>query len=414
MNRLRTISTRRLVAVLAGVVVLIAGAGIAQAALGGDDRVPPRAPLSLAIHDALTAPKVDGVSARIEFTNRLLPSGAMPSGGHAGPTPLLAGASGRLWLADDGRFRLELQSDGGDAQVTSDGSALTLYDARSDRAFRIALPEREAGAEREDDHAPPTLEQVRRGLAQLARVWDVAGPDPVNVAGRPSYSVRIAPRDDGGLLGAATLAWDAANGVPLRAAVYAEGEPDPVLELEATDVSYGAIDADDLDVDLPAGTEVTDLSPAAGPAGAHGALGRDGAHGAAGAGAVRGVEAVQARLPFRLAAPETLAGLPRRSVWLAAPHGRPAAIATYGEGLGGIVVVQFAVDEEDARNPLLRGGGGGDHGLNLPRINIDGATGSELATALGTVVTFERDGVAHVVAGSIPPQAAETAARELR
>lgn len=413
MNRLRTISTRRLIAVLAGLVVLIASAGIAQAALRGDDRVPPRMPLSLAVHDALSAPKVDGVSARIEFTNRVIPGGAMPSGGHRGPTPLLAGASGRLWLAHDGRFRLELQSDGGDAQVTSDGRALTVYDSGSDSAYRIALPQEDAAASRErDDHAgPPTLEQVRRGLAQLARAWDVAGPEPVNVAGRPSYSVRIAPKDDGGLLGAATLAWDAANGVPLRAAVYAEGETDPVLELEATDVSYGAIDAGDLSAELPEGTAVTDLSPATG--GAHGAPGRDG-HAADGAGAVRGVEAVQARLPFRLAAPATLAGLPRRSVWLAEPHGRPAAIATYGEGLGAIVVAQFAVDEEGARNPLLGGAGGGDHGLQLPRINIDGATGSELATALGTVVTFERDGVAHVVAGSIPPQAAETAARELR
>jgi hypothetical protein len=412
MNRLRTISTRRLIAVLAGLVVLIAGAGIAQAALGGDDRVPPRAPLSLALHDALSAPEVDGVSARIEFTNRVIPGGAMPSGGHRGPTPLLAGASGRLWLAHDGRFRLELQADGGDAQVTSDGKTLTVYDSGSDSAYRIALPQEDAAAPRErDDHAgPPTLEQVRRGLAQLARAWDVAGPEPVNVAGRPSYSVRIAPKDDGGLLGAATLAWDAANGVPLRAAVYAEGEAEPVLELEATDVSYGAIDADDLTAELPAGTAVTDLSPATGEA--HGSGGKaDGAS----AGVVRGVDAVQARLPFRLAAPETLAGLPRRSVWLAQPHGRPAAIATYGEGLGGIVVAQFAVDEEEgARNPLLGGAGGGDHGLNLPRINIDGATGSELATALGTVVTFERDGVAHVVAGSIPPQAAETAARELR
>ena len=60
-------------------------------------------------------------------------------------------------------------------------------------------------------------------------------------AGQPSYTVRIAPKDDGGLLGAAELAWDAARGVPLRAAVYAQGTQDPVLELEATDIAYGPI-----------------------------------------------------------------------------------------------------------------------------------------------------------------------------
>ena len=52
--------------------------------------------------------------------------------------------------------------------------------------------------------------------------------------------------------------------------------------------------------------------------------------------------------------------------------------------------------------------------LRLPQININGATGTELATALGTVVTFERNGISYTVAGSVPPQAAEQAARELQ
>jgi hypothetical protein len=47
-------------------------------------------------------------------------------------------------------------------------------------------------------------------------------------------------------------------------------------------------------------------------------------------------------------------------------------------------------------------------------VNIDGATGSELATALGTVVTFQSGGVQYVVAGSVPPVAAENAARGLK
>lgn len=418
MNRLRTISTRKLTAVIAGLVVLIAGAGIAQAALGGSNDVPPRTSLAFAVREALAAPKVAGLSARIEFSNRLIPSGSMPAGA---ASPLLSGARGRLWWAEDGRFRLELQSDGGDAQIVSDGDTLTIFDARANSVYRVALPaESDAAAAQRREHrdgTPPSLESVRRGLARLAQAWDVSGPDPVNVAGRPSYSVRIAPKDDGGLLGAATLAWDAANGVPLRAAVYADGQDDPVLELSATDVSYGTIDSGDLDASAPGDARVVDLTPqldgvhdgrggSSGPA----ATTRDGR-------AIRGVAAVQAALPFRLAAPATLAGLPRKSVWLARPGDEPAAVVTYGAGFGGIVVVQSA-----GGGDLLGAAGGGDssggHGgsaaLQLPRINIDGATGSELATALGTVVTFQRGGVSHVVAGSVGPQAAETAARELR
>lgn len=415
MNRFRTISTRRLTALIAGLIALVAGAGIAQAAIGGSDDVPPRTSLAFAVREALTAPRVEGVSARIEFENRLIPSGSMGSGVGS---PLLSGARGRLWWADDGRFRLELQSGSDDAQVVSDGETVTIFDATGNTAFRFALPEQEGEKDDDADARVPSLEQVRRALAQLAQTWDVTGPKPVNVADRPSYSVRIAPRDDGGLLGAATLAWDAANGVPLRAAVYAEGEAEPVLELAATDVSYGSIDASDLAADPPADARVVDLTPqlegAHGAPGDHGAPGAPGAVGGAGR-AIRGVDAVQAELPFRLAAPETLAGLPRTSVWLARPGGEPAAIATYGEGLGGIVVVQSA-GEHDPLGGIGGSGGGSSRGggLDLPQVNIDGATGSELATALGTVVTFQRDGVSHVVAGSIGPQAAETAARELR
>ena len=53
-------------------------------------------------------------------------------------------------------------------------------------------------------------------------------------------------------------------------------------------------------------------------------------------------------------------------------------------------------------------------GLRLPQINIDGVTGTELATALGTVLTFDRGGVSYIVIGSVPPAAAENAARGLK
>jgi hypothetical protein len=421
MRRLRTISTRRLTAIIAGLVVLIAGAGIAQAAIGGSDKVPPRTSLAFAVREALAAPKVEGVSARIEFSNRLIPGGSMPAGA---ASPLLSGASGRLWWSDDGRLRLELQSPRGDAQVVSDGRTLTIFDAQSNTAYRLALPDEGKAADADPREArTPSLETIRRGLARLAQAWDVAGPNPVNVAGRPSYSVRIAPKNDGGLLGAATLAWDAANGVPLRAAVYAEGQADPVLELSATDVSFGDIDASDLDARTPSDARVVDLTPqfdaAHGDAGDHHGAPAPGDHAMSGR-VVMGVRAVQAQLPFTLSAPDTLAGLPRRAVWLARPGDQPAAVITYGEGLGGIVVVQTESDRDllgavaGSGEDDGGGGHGGGHALQLPRVNIDGATGSELATALGTIVTFQRDGVSHVVAGSIGPQAAETAARELR
>ena len=56
----------------------------------------------------------------------------------------------------------------------------------------------------------------------------------------------------------------------------------------------------------------------------------------------------------------------------------------------------------------------GDHGgLSLPTVSINGATGRELATALGTLVRFTRGGVSYTVIGSVPPVAAEAVARAL-
>jgi hypothetical protein len=70
--------------------------------------------------------------------------------------------------------------------------------------------------------------------------------------------------------------------------------------------------------------------------------------------------------------------------------------------MGAILVLQREADRRER-----------DSGFQLPEINIDGATGSELATPLGTLVTFQRGGVSYVVLGSVPPVAAENAARGL-
>jgi outer membrane lipoprotein-sorting protein len=387
MRRLRTISTRRLYGIVAAVALLAATAGIAQAALRGSASPPAPRPLDRAVLDALRAPKVDGVSARVTFTNGLLPGGSLT--GKSGASPLAAGADGRVWLAADGRFRIELQSDDGDAQIVDDGRRLTIYDPDSKTAY--TLPSH-ATADRPRAGREPTLADVDRALERLRRTWTLSGAEPGTTGGRPSYTVRVAPKDDGGLLGAAELAWDAVNGVPLRAAVYAQGESEPVVELAVHDVSFGAIPRSTLSAALPAGTDVVEIDPPIG-----GGSGRE-SH-------VRGAAAVGKRLDFPLAAPASLAGLPRTDVRLVRMRDGDGALITYGSGMGAI-----AVFERKAPSA----GNVGPHGLRLPEINIDGATGSELATPLGTVLTFTHDGVAYVVAGSVPPVAAENAARGLR
>lgn len=401
MRRLRTASARRLSAILAVATALALTAGIAQGALTGAGPTPSPKALANAILDVFNAPEPDGVTAKIHFTNALLPSGSLPGGA---ASPLASGADGRLWIQQSGDFRVELQSDAGDAQIVAIGNKVTVYDASSNTVYRATLPDEAGDVTKPGHHGDRgneklTLAKIQKALDRLAKTWTVSGAEPTTTAGQPTYTVKISPKDDGGLLGAAALAWDSVRGAPLRAAVYAQGNSSPVLELEATDVSYDAVPDSDIAVAPPAGAKVTDLSPRE-----SGHAGTEHAH--KGHADVRGVAAVRRELGFVLHAPAKLAGLPRREVRLISMDGDKAALTIYGKGFGAIAVLQHKTkpSKEDE----------GESALRLPEINIDGATGSELATALGTLVTFERGGISYVVAGSVPPIAAENAARGLK
>ena len=259
MSYLRHISTRRLLALVVGCALAI-GVGAAAIALaaGGTGATPPPKPLADAIHDALAAPQPAGVTARIDFTNHLVDAASLQ-----GADPLLTGANGRLWASGD-KLRLELQASdagggGGDVQVLLDGDRLTVIDPGANTVYRIALPKHASEQSGQKANEPvPSVARIQQALTSLAQDATVSGAVPDNVAGRPAYSVRVSPRHDGGLLGGAELAWDAERGVPLRAAVFASGNGTPVLELRATDISFGPVAAGDLTVPEPAGAKIVD------------------------------------------------------------------------------------------------------------------------------------------------------------
>ena len=391
MSVLRRMSTTRLVALITAVAaVALAVTAIAMARDNSGPKPPPRS-LSGAIHDALTASPVSGFSARITFTNHLFPTGSLNLGTGSA---LLNGATGRLWVSNDGRFRLELQSQSGDTQVIGDGRSLRVYDASAGTEYVLPLPAH-AGRPAADTsaHHVPTVADIQRWLARLMQAADLTGAVPGDIAGRPVYSVRMSPRHDGGLLGGLQLAWDAQRGVPLKIAVYSRGDSSPVLALTATDVHYGPIAAGDLTVTPPASVKVTQVELPSSHAPGH----------RQGGSSVTGPAAVARRLPFPLAAPDSLAGLPRQTVRLVTAGDQRAALLVYGKGLGAIVVL------EQAATP---GAGGALDAL--PRVSINGASGHELATALGTVLRVDRDGVSYTLIGSVPAVAAEAAARSLR
>ena len=407
---LRTASTRRLLAIIAGVVLAIAG-GTAIAVAAGGGALPPRESLAKALHQAASAPSVNGIYARIRFTDNLIPSTNIQ-----GSDPILTGATGRLWLSPSANeLRLELQGNNGDASVLVKNGTFSIYDPMSNTVYKGTLPSQSAGrgtSNKAGTDTIPTVAQIQTDLTQLMQHLDVAGPMRRNVAGQPAYKVVLSPKHSGGLLGEVQLAWDASHGIPLGIAIYSTQSSNPVLELKATHIAYGAQRASVFNVSAPAGAKVVRIAAPAGQATAAKAHKR-GKHAAKSHTDITGTSAVQAHLPFTLAAPHKLDGLPRQSVQLLDWGGSPAALVSYGEGLGGIAVIQQSASGQSSSQTQSQSQSGGQSGLSLPTKSINGHTAQELPTALGTVLRVTSGSVEYTLLGAVPPTAVEMAATQL-
>jgi hypothetical protein len=381
----RTLPTKRLLLLIGAVAAVVAvGATIGIAAIRDAGTPPPPQPLANAIHDALTGSNPDGVTADVTFTNNLIPSGSLL--GNVG-SALMTGASGRLWVTNDGRGRIELQSDAGDVQIVWSPDKLSVYDASSNTAYELALPA-QSSTTTTDNGTPPTVDDISSFLSHVAEHAGLSDAVPGVLAGQGAYTVDVTPKDNPGLFGPAELAWDALNGTPLKLAIYAKGNAAPALSLEATDISFAPVADSDVNISPPSGANVVDLSTQSSGTTQSGTE-------------VTGLAAVQAAVPFTIVAPDTLNGQARGDVRLAGK----SVLVVYGDGLGSIVVVERAADTQESNGAGMLGA--------LPTVSIGTGTAHELATELGTVLQWQHDGVSFVLAGSVSPADAEAAAGAL-
>jgi outer membrane lipoprotein-sorting protein len=375
-NVLRRLPLNRLLALCALVVVL----GISVTALAsalGSGSVPPAKPLAQAVHDALSGQgggQIQGVSARIELTNHLLEGANLASGGGSATgelasSPLLAGGSGRLWISKDGKLRIELQAEKGDTEILYDGHTLSLYDAANNTLYRYTPPAQSAshgGASTDPSatkHEAPTVANIEEAISHLQQHANVSAATPGNVAGQPAYTVRVSPREAGSLLGGAELSFDANTGAPLRAAIYSSTSSAPVIELAATELSYGPVSDSVFAFTPPTSAKVEEISSSS----------------------------------FQnqhTNAPKAAKGTQQKPT-----------VTTHGHGLSSIAVLEekTSTGAGKSESPLA----------GLPQVSINGANASEMRTALGTILSFERGGVRYVLAGSVAPGAIEELARGL-
>jgi outer membrane lipoprotein-sorting protein len=367
-NIFRRLSLYRLL-VLCGVLIAVGASITAIAFAVSSGPKPPVKPLAEAVHDALGAPQVEGVSANIQLTNHLLEGANLASGsGQAGElssSPLVKGASGRLWVAKDGRVRLELQAEKGDTEIFYDGSSVSMYDAATSTLYRYTIPKHEgqeppSGSTSGQGHEVPSVAKIEEAISHIKQHANLSDATPTNVAGQPAYTVRVSPKEGGSLIGGAELSFDSAHGLPLRAAIYSTTSPSsPVIELAATEISYGPVADSVFSFTPPSGVKVEDLNTRTGSSGAS------------------GTSTDQATKP---------------------------KLTSHGHGVSTIGVLESKPSSTSSNSTALEG---------LPKVSINGVSASELRTELGTILSFERSGVRYVLAGSVTPAAIEALARGL-
>jgi outer membrane lipoprotein-sorting protein len=325
--------------------------------------------LANAVHGALAAAPVEGVTANIQLTDHLLEGASLASGDAAGQlasSPLLTGASGRMWIAKDGRVRLELQAEKGDTQVFYDGHTVSVYDAASNTLYRYTPVAGQSGTSdaptgpSPEPHEIPTVAKIEEAISHLDHV-NVSGTTPTDIAGQAAYTVRISPKEPGSLIGGGELSWDAVHGVPLRAAIYSSTSSSPTLELAATSISYGPVDSSVFDFTPPPNAKIEEIV------------------------------------------------LPKKDAKSTDPgtHGSDHPhISTVGNGVTTVAVLEAKTKEGSKQASAT-----GEEGLQ--KVKIGGIEASELPTALGTLLSFERSGVRYLLVGAVSPSAVETVVKGL-
>ena len=380
---LRRLPLSRLL-LLCGLVVVIGISITALAFALGTGPTPPPKPLADAVHDALVGAggdQIQGVSANVQLTDHLLEGASLASGssgtaGQLSSSPLLTGASGRLWISKVGRVRLELQSEKGDTQIYYDGHTVSMYDASSSTLYRYTppahggdtgagpgSPHSGAGTGTGSDHEPPSAAKIEEAISHLSQHANVSGATPTDIAGQAAYTVHVSPKETGSLLGGAELSWDATDGVPLRAAIYSSTSSAPALELAATSISYGPVEASVFEFTPPANAKVEEVT-----------------------------------LPHEHGS----------KLEQSAQEGERPHVTSEGHGITSVAVLESKSKEGAAAKQTSSPNEEG-----LQKVKINGIEASELPTELGTLLSFERSGVRYFLAGAVSPAAVEAVAKGL-
>jgi len=390
------LSARVLTLVLGLVLVATLGVGVVTVGAQGE---PPERLTEAELLSRVTAAPEDAppFRATLAVEQTVVPEGLI--GASEGDTGDSGPRTARIWRGGPEQLRVELQGENGDKVIVKNGAEVSVYDGASN-TLKIG--------EKPEDEGPPELgpspEEIDEFLAEISPTSNLTIGTPVEFAGRWAYPLTLEPKDKSlTLVERAEVLVDAEAFVPLRFELFAEETPEPVARYEAQDFEVGPVPDRRFEFETPLGATVERIES---PDEERADEGREGEEPAT----VGSVEEASELAGFPV---EGLAEAPggRQLEEIRAASG--GAVLTYGSGWGTVVLTERAGGDE-IPEPRQDAGGGREEGLQFPTVDLGGGVEArEVATPVGTVLSWSSGGVSYALAGSVPAAELEAAARTL-
>jgi outer membrane lipoprotein-sorting protein len=391
------LSARVLTLVLGLALVATLGIGAVTVGAGAQGEPPERLTEAELLSRVTDAPEdAPPFRATLDVEQTVVPEGLIGAS-EGGDTGDSGPHTARIWRGGPEQLRAELQGENGDRVIVKNGAEVSVYDGASNT---LKVGEKPEGL----PQPGPRPEEIDEFLAEISPTSNLTTGAPVEFAGRWAYPLTLEPKDRSlTLVERAEVLVDAEAFVPLRFELFAEETPEPVARYAAQDFEVGPVPDRRFEFETPPGATVEQIEP---PDGQRADEGREGEESEA----VESVEEAGELAGFPV---EGLAEAPggRRLEEIRAASG--GAVLTYGSGWGTVILAEKAGGDEIPEPQQEAGEGRGD-GLQLPTVDLGGGVEArEVATPVGTVLSWSSGGVSYTLAGSAPAAELEAAARTL-
>ncbi len=243
------------------VLATTAGATALKTAAAAEPRLPARTAAQLLV-DLQTA-RVDGLSGMVTQRADLgLPSLPGLSGQDTAMSSLITGTHTlRVWYSGPDSARVALLGTLGESDIITNGKDVWMWSSRDNTATHSVRPDPQGKPDKPLDPAnlPKTPQEAAdAALAAIDPTTAVSTAGPVKVAGRSSYELVLAPRDQASLISQIRVAIDGAKHVPLRVRVYAQGVAEPAIEVAFTQVSFARPGPEQFRFNPPPGAKIVE------------------------------------------------------------------------------------------------------------------------------------------------------------